>query len=174
MYKHRKTIKKSKSQKEISNFDEDEQSDIEILELIGNIGRLDNREIQNVQLHDNFLTNLKTCSEKNMKFMEKAKMTVSEVSNLVKKLSEKLEDLTYIFSCISVSYRQLEDLEKEEMSEIEPRLSSVYKNIEKAFPRWKKYCQSIGCRIDNMVGRSLDILEDSIKENLKVAFSFNK
>lgn len=164
----KETIKKSRSHKEIKTFDEEEQSDIEILNLINKILPSEHKKSEVISPQEDFLNNLKVCSEKNAKFAKKANMTIFEILSLMGRLSEKFQDLTYIFSCISISYRQLEDLENEEISKIEPSLSSMYKNIEKIFPRWESICGSIGSYMENMVVKSLEFLQDSIEENLRV------
>lgn len=115
-----------------------------------------------------FLQNLKICSDKNNDFVNRAKISIQECLDILKQLSEKFEELTYLFSCIAVSYREMEDTAYGDILKIEPKLSSVYKNIEKVFPRWKKYSSNLTSHLKKLVLPSLDYLHSNICENRKV------
>lgn len=79
-----------------------------------------------------------------------------------------MEELAYLFSCVAVSYREMEDVESGEILNIEPKLSSVYKNIEKSFPRWKVITSNTVSYLRKLVIPCLDFLETNIANNKKV------
>lgn len=83
-----------------------------------------------------FLEDLRFVNLHNKDFLENGAKVLQELLVLISQVRKKMEELGSVFGELSSSHSEIEDTGMEDLEEIKPKLSKIYKDLKLSFYSW--------------------------------------
>ena len=111
---------------------------------------------ENTHLDENFRTNvfledLHSCSKLNKEPLKRAKECIDEISQLLRKLTDRTRELAGIFSSIAVNYGELERTRMKEIVEIRPKIGNIGLLLKDGFMSMSQVFESKANQVKRLV-----------------------